>query len=204
MNNPPNFPGSSGPLPSRDIFDQALEEILERESPIAYSIITGTQRMINQFRLKGVEPNDLLIQAYLRGKDALRAGKQVNNAVAWLRGTVYNIVREEASRRRKTCSFSPDWIENLCIDSRYDPQALAGLEEEISALHRSLSRLKREAPQVFFLIEERYNWGKSWQEIEVSYVARFGEVGISQDTLRQRCSRGLKNLRRFFHEVYSV
>lgn len=206
MTNTRNFPGSSGRLPpNRDIFDQALEEILDKDSAIAYSIVTAVKRMINRFHLTGVEPHELLIRAYLRGKDALKAGKQIHNAHAWLRSTVYNIVREDSKRRRKTCAHDPSWIENTCGDTREDPQTLA-IEEEIAAqyvaLYQSLQRLKLEEPQVFFLIEERHVGSKSWQEIELSYATASGEVGVSQAALRQRYSRGLKRLRKFFHEVY--
>jgi DNA-directed RNA polymerase specialized sigma24 family protein len=199
-----NSRGDRESLPSfvdqEDCFDQAIEEILGKQNPAAYSVFTAIERMVRQFKLD-IEAHGLLFDAYLRGKKALQQGKEIRNPQAWLKGTAYNLAREKFRKRKKTHAYSPDLIDALFSDERDSPMDVAILEEEIMAIYEAVGRLRQERPETFRLIHQRVVEGLSWQEIKAIYEREHeGEV-ITEVSLRQRFSRGRKYLRSIFHEV---
>lgn len=194
-NSEPSFPRF---LPHQDALDQAIEEILGKENPTAYSVFTAVERIIRQFKLD-MEAHALLFEAYLRGKKTLHSGTAIRNPQAWLRGTAYNIAREKSRKRQRSLAYSPDLIEALIPCDADGPLDKAILEEEIQAAFKAAKRLQSEKPDIFLLIHQRVVEELSWQEIQANY-AKSGET-ISEATLRQRFSRGRKYLRLIFHEV---
>lgn len=190
----PNFPEKE------DCFDQAIEEILGKQNPSAYSVFTAIERMVRQFKLD-TEAHGLLFEAYLRGKKALQQGKEIRKPQAWLKGVAYNIAREKYRKGKKTHTYSPDIIDAVFHDESDSPMDVVILEEEIMAVFEAVCRLRQENPATFALIHQRIVEGLSWQEIKANYERENeGEV-ITEVTLRKRFSRGRKYLRSIFHEV---
>ena len=182
----------------QDILDQAIEEILGKENPAAYSVFTAAERIIRQFSLD-MEAHGLLFEAYLCGKKALQQGKKIRNPHAWLKGTAYNIAREKSRKRKRTYSYAPDILDVILPDERDSPLDKAILEEEIATVLKAMAILQEEKPEIFSLIYQRLIEEKSWQEIQSAYADNPGGETLSETTLRQRYSRGRKYLRSLFH-----
>lgn len=199
-----DFRGDRESLPrfvdKEDCFDQAIEEILGKQNPSAYSVLTAVERIVRQFKLD-IEAHGLLFDAYLRGKKALQQGKEIRNPQAWLKGTAYNLAREKFRKGKKTHAYSPDIIDALFHDESDSPMDVAILEEEIMAIYAAVGRLRQEKPEIFELIHQRVVEGLSWQEIKTIYEKEHEGETITEVTLRQRFSRGRKYLRSIFHEV---
>lgn len=188
----PKFPQRQDPL------DQAIEEILGKENPAAYSVFTAAERMVRQFKLD-MEAYGLLFEAYLCGKKALQQGKEIRNPHAWLRGAAYNVAREKSRKRRRVHSYSPDIIDVIFPDEGDGPLDIAILEEEIATVIKAMRALREEKPEIFDLIHQRLIEERSWQEIQAIHAENHGGEVISETTLRQRYSRGRKYLRSLFH-----
>jgi len=199
-----NSKGDRDPFPSfvekQDCFDQAIEEILGKNNPAAYSVITAIERIVRQFKLD-IEAHSLLFDAYLCGKKALQQGKEIRNPQAWLKGTAYNLAREKFRKKKKTHAYSPDLIDVLFPDEANSPLDSAIIEEEILAVFQAVCQLREEKPEIFVLIHQRVVEGLSWQEIKMIHERENEGEGITEATLRQRFSRGRKYLRSIFHEV---
>ncbi|MDB9524511.1 sigma-70 family RNA polymerase sigma factor [Oscillatoria sp. CS-180] len=187
----------------QDCFDQAIESILGKENPAAYSVFTAIKRTIRQFKLD-VEPHGLLFDAYLHGKKALQQGKEIRNPKAWLKGTAYNLAREKHRKRKKTYAYAPELMEVMFSDEDDSPMERAILEEEILAVFQAVHQLQEEKPDIYRLIHQRVVEELSWQEIQSIYTRENGGQDISEATLRQRFSRGRKYLRSIFHRVMTV
>jgi DNA-directed RNA polymerase specialized sigma24 family protein len=196
-NHEPSFPRF---LPQADTLDQAVEEILGKNNPSAYSILTAMKRIVRQFNLD-IEAHGLLFDAYLCGKKALQQGKEIHNPKAWLKGTAYNLAREKSRKRKKVNSCSPDFIDSFFPYEGDGPVDSAVLEEEISAVFKAAQRLQAEKPDVFMLIHQRVVEEMSWQEIKAEHAKKNNGQTISEATLRKRFSRGRKYLRSIFHEA---
>ncbi|MGF1524986.1 MAG: RNA polymerase sigma factor [Leptolyngbyaceae cyanobacterium] len=195
------------PLPEipqqQDILDQAIEEILGKENPAAYSIFTAIERIVRQFKLD-IEACGLLFEAYLCGKKTLQQGKKIRNPQAWLRGSAYNIAREKSRKLRRVRAYSPEIMEVLFSEEGNTPMEKAILEEEMLAAVKAVQTLREEKPEIFDLIHQRVIEEKSWQEIQFTYANANPGKTISEATLRQRYSRGRKYLRSIFHRVTTV
>lgn len=204
MPNSNNSRGDRESLPGfveqQDCLDQAIEEILGKDNPSAYSVITAIERIIRQFKLD-IEAHGLLFDAYLCGKKALQQGKEIRSPQAWLKGTAYNLAREKSRKRKRTQAYSPELIDSLFADEGDSPMDIAILEEEIKAVFQTVERLRKEKPEIYTLLHQRIVEGLSWQEIKTFYEQQDGEENITEVALRQRFSRGRKYLRSIFHEV---
>jgi DNA-directed RNA polymerase specialized sigma24 family protein len=184
----------------QDCFDQALEEILGKNNPAAYSVFTAMERMVRQFKLD-IEAYGLLFDAYLCGKKALQQGKDIRNPTAWLKGTAYNLAREKYRKRKRIHTYAPELIDVLFSEEINSPLENAILEEEIVTVFQAIDRLRQEKPDVFKLMHQRVVENLSWQEIKAYYDRENAGEDITEVTLRQRYSRGRKYLRSIFHEV---
>lgn len=193
-------PPSSNFARPQDCFDQAIAEILSKDSSSAYSIISAIERTIRQFKLN-TEAHGLLFDAYLCGKKALSQGKEIRNPMAWLKGTAYNLAREQSRKGRKTHAFAPDLIDMIFPDEGDNPLDYAILEEEIAAVIQAVAQLRAEKPETFLLIHQRVVEGLSWQEIVGLHNQDHLAAEVTEEALRQRFSRGRKYLRSIFHEV---
>ncbi len=188
--------------PPKDCLDQAIEEILSNESPAAYSVITAIARTIRQFNLN-LEVHALLFDAYLRGKETLKH-QEIRVPKAWLKGTAYNLAREEFRRRRRLHDYAPELIDAVFADHGDGPLEGAILQAETAAVLQAMTRLKTEKPDIFELIHLRVVERLAWQDIQIAYEQAHPGESVTEDALRKRYSRGRKYLRSIFHEVMPV
>lgn len=190
-------------LPSglvEDVLDLAIEEILGRDNPYSYSMLTAIERFLRQFRLSSrVEAYEVLAEAYLRGKKLMQTGQVIENPHAWLRSTSFNIVRER-SRKLKHQPIDPHLVASLVSDAQENPISLQILREDIDALRLALQRLKAEEPEGAELLYLRTVEEWSWQQIR-EWLIQQNREAPNEVTLRQRASRAKKRLRRIFHTV---
>lgn len=209
MSQPENSRDDKGPkklpkfIEEQDCFDRAIEAILGKNNPAAYSVFTAIERTVRQFKLD-VEAHGLLFDAYLCGKKALQQGKEIRNPQAWLKGTAFNLAREKYRKRKKSHAYAPELMDSLFAYEGDGPVDRAILQEEILAAFQAARRLQKESPKTYWLIHQRVVEGRSWKEIRTCYAQKNGGEEISEETLRQRFSRGRKYLRSIFHEVMTV
>ena len=184
----------------QDVMDYALEEILTKRNPYAYSTLTAIQRTLRQYQLSPrIEAYEVLNEAYLRGKKYLQTGKDIRNPHAWLKATAFRVVCE---RRRKLVAglLEPHLIDALEPDEGMNPLQRQILEEDYSTLNQALHQLREEEPEATYLLYLRTLEEWSWAEIRARLLA-IHQQAPSEATLRQRGSRAKKRLRQIFIEM---
>lgn len=201
MMTPPE-PNSSLPPAStpEDILDCAIDEIVGKNNPYAYSVLITIERSLQQFHLSSrVEAYEILNEAYLRGIEFIGSGGIIKNPHAWLKGTSLNIVREKC-RQLRAQPTDPQIIEFLKEVKEESLVSQLALESDLETLWKAIEILAKEDPQGIILLYLRTIEGLSWQEIRFRLLQKNKNVP-KEVTLRQRLSRAKKRLRRIFHEV---
>jgi DNA-directed RNA polymerase specialized sigma24 family protein len=186
--------------PSEDILDLAIEDILGKDNPSAYSTLTTIERSLRQFHLNSqIEAAEILAEAYLRGKKFLQSGQVINNPHAWLKKTAFNVIRERSRqcRKHRVEPYEEDKISEDPITNFVDIQEL---ESDFADLRQAIKLLAKEDPKGAKLLYLKIIQGFSWQEIHDILLQQNQEVA-SLATLRQRASRAKKRLRHLFHSV---
>lgn len=186
--------GFSPPVtPSPDeLLDIALGEILELNSPYAYSTLTAVERFLHQFQLQSqFEAYEILARAYLVGKRQVRQGMVITNPHAWLKRTAFSIIRQEHQGRVQGALSEP-----LALSCR--GEATPDVEQHLTTLWQALITLAQEEPSTIRLLAWRMLDGLSWQAIQ-HRLTNLGERAPSDLVLRQRAMRAKKYLRRVFH-----
>jgi len=190
------FTTPPGQSPDDDL-DMAMADILEADSPYAFSTLTTIQRYLIQFHLQDrYEAAEILSEAYLRGQALIRRGTTIYNPHAWLKRTAYNIVREQARHSQRQIPTCREALEAVPAAER-DSLGSLDLEAEIDALWQALHRLAQDDPDTMQLLVWRFLEERSWQDIRQCLQDR--GTTVSDVALRQRASRGKKRLRQFFH-----
>lgn len=183
--------------PPANNLDMAIAEILEADSPYAYSTLTTIQRYLIQFHLQARwEAAEILSEAYLRGQDLISRGTSIYNPHAWLKRTAYNIVREKVRHSQRQIPTCREMLEAVPSPDR-DHLGKLDLEAEIDALWQALDQLAQDDPDTMQLLVWRFLEERSWQDIQASLQAT--GTTVSDVALRQRASRAKKRLRQFFH-----
>ena len=183
--------------PAQDVFDQALSDILGKDNPQAYSILSAIQRTLNQYHLSDqYEVYEILHEAYLRGKKKLQTGEIICNPYAWLRATSFNIVYER-KRKQRSSATDPQVIEAVLADPRLTLMQQQILNSEIDLLYEALEVLYQEDPEGTCLLYLRHVRALSWGQIG-QWLAAEGRTLPNDATLRQRASRAKRRLRTIF------
>jgi predicted RNA polymerase sigma factor len=183
--------------PAQDVFDQALSDILGKDNPQAYSILSAIQRTLNQYHLSDqYEVYEILHEAYLRGKKKLQTGEIIRNPYAWLRATAFNIVYER-KRKQRSSATDPQVIEAVLADPRLTLMQQQILNSEIDLLYEALAVLYQEDPEGTCLLYLRHVRALSWGQIG-QWLAAEGRPLPNDATLRQRASRAKRRLRTIF------
>lgn len=188
--------------PPEDIFDLALREILSQDNAHAYSTFSCFQGYLWQFRLSTVvEPSDICMEAYLRGKLALRLGKVILNPHAWLKRTGYNIVREKHREHASQRSTEPELLEFLAEASQRRWLQPEVISDRLDRLMVALQTFHQSDPEAAELMELRIVEGLSWEQVRQHLILQ-GRTDVPDvEALRQRGCRIKKRLRQLFHEV---
>ena len=183
--------------PAQDVFDQALNEILGKDNPHAYPILSAIQRTLRQYRLETqFEAHEILHEAYLRGKKKLQAGEVVRNPDAWLKATAFNVIYER-KRKHRASATDPQVIEAVLPDPRLNLMQQQVITEELDLLYQALHLLNQEDPEGTCLLYLRTVQGWSWSQISQWLIAQ-GRPVATEAALRQRASRAKRRLRTIF------
>ena len=176
----------------RQEFDAAVESILAIRNSDGYSFLSFVKRTLFQFRLQAMhDVLDIVVEAYLRGVRLIESGTDIKNPTAWLRRTVYNIIREYSRAERR------DRRDIALIESKAMAQRLRGDEDEqLKAVWNAFHKISSEDQDILVI---RYFDRKSWQEIHQELQTTCDEQ-VDIGTLRVRGSRAMKRLRGKYHD----
>ena len=191
---------SSINLPEPDTLDIALAEILGAGNSYAYSAIATIRRHLHSFHLTHLfEPNEILFEAYLRGKAVQRRGELIRNPHAWLKRTAFNIIREHSRKARQRIVVPYEDGEYRATNDKLSELEKIDLSHEIQLLYKALKEFEKENPDTAQLLIWRTIDRMSWDEIEEKLRATTEGSLPNQATLRQRVARGKKRVRHILH-----
>ncbi len=180
--------------------DKALDEILGKNNPYAYTMFSFIKRALRQYQLHWrMEPHDVLHEAYQRGIAALKAGKAITNPHAWLKKTSFNIIREY-SRSKKGIPTDPAILSDVVSDDDDEPMGQLIWQEELQDLRETIAIFAREEPEAFELLCLRTLDRLSWQDIAEQWSAKYRQP-INDVALRKKLSRAKKKFRLLFHRL---
>ncbi|MEP0894353.1 hypothetical protein NDI36_07725 [Leptolyngbya boryana FACHB-1624] len=177
-----------------------MDQILNQDSPHAYSIITTVRRYIQQFELDShTEPADILHEAYLRGLKATDQGTRIISCRAWIKGTARYIVYERSRQRSRELPTDPQ-AAVLDTLSESDNCCEESCDRNIAIFLQALEIHRAKNPKVAELMDWRFLEELSWSAIRKRLLERDGEAP-SEEALRQKATRAKRELRRLFHEL---
>lgn len=180
----------------REEFDAQFAEKLSHNNSDGRILFAFTRRLLVQFRKKGSYSEAYVInEAYTRGVVLINKGGTIRKFSPWLRGTIYNIVRE-LSRGKKRENIA-EFNEEICYQSQHSLIAEEDLNHELHLIRLAYEMLDAKDKQLLNLkIIERHTWR------EISEILRTKEGKVpSESALRKRKERALANLRKLYHEV---
>ncbi|MBE9112859.1 sigma-70 family RNA polymerase sigma factor [Nodosilinea sp. LEGE 07298] len=188
--------------PAQDVFDQALSDILGKDNPHAYPILSAIQRTLRQYHLNTqYEAHEILHEAYLRGKKKLQAGEVIRNPYAWLKATAFHVIYER-KRKHRASATDPQVMEAALPDPRLNLMQQQVITEELDLLYQALQLLHQEDPEATCLLYLRTVRDWSWAKISQWLIAE-GHPAATEAALRQRASRARRRLRDiFWQRVY--
>lgn len=167
--------------------------ILEDNNPL--TVLRHFFRLrLSQYGLLGKhEPDDILHEAISRLWSASLAGKDIYNAVAWLRQTGLNIINELSRAKNKYRIIdNPNLDLELILSDEQKHHESEDYELYVQ-LYQALQELDFADRELIIL---RFYKQMSWQDIG-ELLAKNG-VPLSNAALRKRGSRALENLRKIF------
>jgi DNA-directed RNA polymerase specialized sigma24 family protein len=180
-------------ITTRQEFDLRIHALFDPKHPDALSLFTFILRSLRQFRLsKSYEVRDILVEVYVRGLKFVEAGGTIENPLAWIRSTAYNVIRE--LRREMDRIGYKNLDEEPC--SRPDPLSEAMMANDLRAMRIAFLRLDADDRNLLHL---RVVNQLSWRDVGKCLVATEG-TNYSDSSLRQRGFRALKRLRELYEE----
>ncbi|NET32534.1 MAG: sigma-70 family RNA polymerase sigma factor [Cyanothece sp. SIO1E1] len=188
--------------PFTNPLDIAIQEILHRNNPRSYSVITTIERFLRQFHLSSqVEAHEILSEAYLRGTKFLQNGGTINNPYAWLKATSLNIIREQSRKYNREQLTSPELMDSNLdgSGSNHDWISQQNLANRVKMLYQALEAFKDINPEGSRLLELQAQ-GLSWQQIRICLIQESG-TAPSEESLRQKGCRARKSLRKIYHSI---
>jgi len=187
-------------LPEPDTLDIALAEILGAGNSYAYSAIATVRRHLHAFHLTHLfEPNEILFEAYLRGKAVQRRGERIRNPHAWIKSTAFNIIREKSRKARQRIMVPYEDGDYRAANEQPSALEKIDLSHEIKLLYKALREFEKENAATAQLLIWRTIDQMSWDEIEAKLRAMTDGDIPNQATLRQRVARGKKRVRHILH-----
>lgn len=184
----------------RRAIEEVMSQILDSDSPFAYSMIPTVRRFIRRYNLESrVEPAEILVEAYLRGLNATNQGIRIERHRAWLRATAFNIIRERDRKEKKERPTDP---QAAILDSACDPDSYcdSSCDRNLTLLWQAFKQLRIAEPETAELMDWRILEQLSWSKIQERYREQ-GRKTPTVEALRQRFSRAKRKLRQLFHKL---
>lgn len=191
--------------PELQQFNVEIESLLKQQNPRARSLNYFIKRQLWQFNLDGIYTEvDILNEAYIRGVSLIvKSGTGINNPLAWLRTTTWNIVRELSRSHQRYQAVAYDELleshkSRLEIGSMQSEDSLISdevVERNIQAVFSALHELK---PRERIIVELKAMQGLSWKEVG-QHLIELGEEEQTETALRKRGQRAMEQLRKLYH-----
>ncbi|MEO0540365.1 MAG: sigma-70 family RNA polymerase sigma factor, partial [Cyanobacteria bacterium P01_A01_bin.105] len=189
---PPSAMPPAEPLEPVSQFNHEIHRLLKLRNAEARSLLVYIDRSLRQFRLQGrFSVIEIFAIAYLRGIEKLSRtpNDPIQKPAAWMRKTIFNVIREKSRESKKECSLVfdiEDDAEQLVDDETINLDILAVTEafQCLSIQEQKILRLKH--------VE-----GQSWKEV----LASMNEPYLSLSALRKRGQRALDKLRIEYHNI---
>lgn len=183
---------------SRSAFDVQVKLLLSSKNPEGCTIIPFVERSLAQFNLSdSYNSIEVINEAYLRGTKLISNGECIDNPLAWIRVTSYNIIREYSRDIQRDLSFEES-------KGNYDNNSSSIPNEEIlSELKRVKQAFNRLNEQDRELLQLKVIDNLSWREI-IKYLKNKGALVKNEATLRKRKHRALQSLRKIYHSLKKV
>lgn len=176
-------------------FFEEFRVLLDSGSHSGISILSSIKRSLKQFNLlDSYSAYEILSDAFMRGVERIRGGETIENPVAWIRVTAFNIIREYSRSSKRFSHFEESWFECVDIGNAAISDELLQRCEWIEVACTMLSSEERE------LLVLKICENLSWKNI----VERYHEQGftdVNEATLRKRKERIQKRLRKIYHSL---
>lgn len=189
-------------LQKKERFDGEIKAIFDENQKLATnSIFIFVRRSLNQFGLSDQYSEAHIInEAYCRGVEAIKNGKEITNSIGWIRRTTYNYIRELSRDRKKNCQLNEDY--ELVDKAQH-------LEDEISFFHQPKNHeAMRQAFQRLPTFERKIIDLKviknlSFKKIR-SILNNENSEDITEASLRKRKQRALERLLHEYHAINRI
>ncbi|MDY6901541.1 MAG: sigma-70 family RNA polymerase sigma factor [Cyanobacteriota bacterium] len=179
----------------RSAFDLQVKLLLSSKNPEGCTIIPFVERSLAQFNLTDSHNSiEVINEAYLRGRRLIKNGERIDNPLAWIRVTSYNIIREYSRERKKFSYLEESWVEDK-VDLNLVPN-----EEILSEFKRVNLAFNRLNEQDRELLQLKVIENLTWREI-IKYLTKKGVFIDNEPKLRKRKHRALKMLRKIYHSL---
>ncbi len=187
-------------------FNVEIESLLKQQNPRARSLIYFIKRELWQFNLDSIYTEvDILNEAYIRGVSLiLKSGTAINNPLAWLRTTTWNIVRELSRSHQRYQRVAYDELlesQKLRLELASMPSEDSLISDEVVELNIQaiLSSFHELTSREQIIIQLKAMQGLSWKEVS-QHLVKLGEEEQTEAALRKRGQRAMERLRQLYHQ----
>jgi DNA-directed RNA polymerase specialized sigma24 family protein len=174
-------------------FFEEFRVLLDSGSPSGISMLAFIKRSLKQFNLlDSYSAYEILSDAFIRGVERIKRGERIENTLAWIRVTAFNIIREYSRSSRRFSSLEESWFESG------DTGNAATLDEFLQQcewIKTAFAMLNADDRELLML---KICENLSWKNIVEQYHER-GFLDVNEATLRKRKERTLKRLRKIYH-----
>ncbi|NJL47588.1 MAG: hypothetical protein HC929_09000 [Leptolyngbyaceae cyanobacterium SM2_5_2] len=188
---------------------RALTEVVKdaislKESESSKKLMYFIKRSLNQVGLAGeYEESEVLIKAYLRVRDRILSGTQIDNHLGYLTRVTYFIILEENRKRQRQIRLGQKlshltFVQDVIPDGSFCEGVSEDLVGSLWASFRALSERDKE------ILILRIVRGLSWKEIGFLMVSQGKEKKIHtglEAKLRKQGERALAKLRKQLSSV---
>jgi RNA polymerase sigma factor (sigma-70 family) len=176
-------------------FFEEFRVLLDSGSPSGISMLAFIKRSLKQFNLvDSYSAHEILSDAFMRGVERIKRGESIENPLAWIRVTAFNIIRECSRSNRRFSPLEESWFE--CVDTG-NAATFDEFLQQCEWLKAAFAMLNSDDRELLML---KICENLSWKNIVEQYHKR-GFVDISEATLRKRKERTLKRLRKIYHSL---
>jgi DNA-directed RNA polymerase specialized sigma24 family protein len=185
--------GQANPKEARRKFEDDFLELQRASSSSGRLMYVFVRRSLWQFHLAGTYTEACILnEAYIRGCETLGKGETIRNTGAWLRATVYNIIREYSRYHQKL-----ETLEESILQDIESPMFSETVEDDLAILRLALQMLSTKDQLLLNLkIAERLSWKEVQDALKLQGMGTYSEV-----SLRKRKERALIKLRKKFHSL---
>jgi DNA-directed RNA polymerase specialized sigma24 family protein len=181
----------------RQKFDSDVLEFQNPRSSTGRLMYAFTRRNLTAHHLASFYTEAFVLnEAYIRGVKLINKGEVIQNPGAWLRSTVFNIIRELSREQKKSVSLDEQTLEQVNAWN-VSHELEADWEADYRAVFTAFQMLD---PPDQRLLNLKIVEIRSWREIrEIMRVEGHGDH--SEVNLRKKKERALIKLRKKYHSI---